>query len=619
MNPVCHDNFPTECRSDSPRTITWLHLSDLHACKPKTGWDAHRVIGPLRGDLQRMQEGYHLHPDLIFFTGDAGFGQIGEGKGETLREQFDDAHYFLEQIRRTFDQPVPQSNVFIVPGNHDVDRREVTQDQIDWLERQHSSSVVTKLIHEAGRQWSRYMERLGPYKTFLEQRGYNHLLGSGDRLIYAQKREISGVEVGIAGFNSAWACCRDHEKGKLWFCGDWQAGELTSQLRDVAFSIALVHHPFNWFVEQEDPSLLRLIEREFAFHLHGHEHQGWVDEKSDGHTRIAAGACYQGADQENGYNFVRLDLETGVGQVWLRQFDSHGRDWVQRIVAHKTDCHGMWPLHHSVWVRGLLAGSAVARSDSVVEANLARRTALKNVPTGLEFGSETNPVIWPDSVDFRPDMADRLEAEWPAIVKLLAGHARKRILFLEGDSGFGKSVLLRQAGTYAKKLAIPVVRVDLKNGGVEVAAILGKFGLEVGSLLPNFLRAGARETLLLRKDLRALRKPLLIMFDSFEDAANNNSVADWLGQQLLEEVETALGVAVIVAGQKVPNSTDAYWGDLVQRLPIGPITEVDEWRPWIERRYPSFRHKNADLPTVLMITRGKPAVITAACEAIANS
>lgn len=24
-------------------TITWLHLSDLHACNPKHGWDADRV------------------------------------------------------------------------------------------------------------------------------------------------------------------------------------------------------------------------------------------------------------------------------------------------------------------------------------------------------------------------------------------------------------------------------------------------------------------------------------------------------------------------------------------------------------------------------------------------
>lgn len=46
-----HDDYPRECRSDNPRTITWLHLSDLHSCKTKTGWDAHRVLMSLRDDL----------------------------------------------------------------------------------------------------------------------------------------------------------------------------------------------------------------------------------------------------------------------------------------------------------------------------------------------------------------------------------------------------------------------------------------------------------------------------------------------------------------------------------------------------------------------------------------
>jgi predicted MPP superfamily phosphohydrolase len=358
-------------RSENPRTITWLHLSDLHSCKPKTGWDARRVLRFLRDDLQKMGESCGLTPNLIFFTGDAAFGQIGKRKGETLADQFDDAHSLLEEVRQAFHLSIPQSNVFLVPGNHDVDRGEVTEDQTDWLERQGNVATVTELIQNAGRQWGRYMDRLGAYKAFLQQRGYKHLLGAPDQLIYAQTREVCGVKIGIAGFNSAWSCCRDREKGKLWLGGDWQVGELTSQLNEADFSIALIHHPLNWFVEQEDPTLWRLIEREFAFCLHGHEHQGWVDERSDGHTRIAAAACYERSNLENGYNFVRLSLETGLGEVWLRRFEPHGGAWVQRIIARKTDDLGMWPLRHLTWLKHFLAGgepTSTGRTDSAIEA-----------------------------------------------------------------------------------------------------------------------------------------------------------------------------------------------------------------------------------------------------------
>jgi predicted MPP superfamily phosphohydrolase len=345
MTSPLTENYPPKRSSRNPRTITWLHLSDLHSCNPKTNWDARRVLKSLKGDLQQMGKKYGLTPDLIFFTGDAAFGQIGKGKGETLADQFDDAHCLFEEVRQAFHPSVPHSNVFLVPGNHDVDRGEVTQEQTEWL-RQADVSTVTKLIQEAGSRWAGYMERLKAYKEFLKQRRYEHLLGDPDRLIYAQTREVCGLKIGIAGFNSAWSCSPQDEKGRLWLGGDWQEGVLTSQLDEADFKIALIHHPLNWFVKQEDPKLSRLIEREFAFCLHGHLHQEWVEESSDGHTRIAAAACYERSDRENGYNFVRLSLETGLGEVWLRRFDSDGGGWVQRNISGKTDDFGMLPLRH---------------------------------------------------------------------------------------------------------------------------------------------------------------------------------------------------------------------------------------------------------------------------------
>src|SRR5207248_113438 len=98
------------------RNLVWLHLSDLHCCKRKTGWDAHRVLQPLVIDLKRMEEHHDLIPQLLFFTGDAAFGNIGDAAGSTLKDQFDGAHSLLETARTTFSKPVAIENVFIVPG-----------------------------------------------------------------------------------------------------------------------------------------------------------------------------------------------------------------------------------------------------------------------------------------------------------------------------------------------------------------------------------------------------------------------------------------------------------------------------------------------------------------------
>ena len=128
---------------------------------------------------------------MIFFTGDAAFGNIGDLKGSTMKEQFDGAHELLEQVRRTFSVEIAKENIFIVPGNHDVDRTEVTPDQTSWLKAQTEAQVVNDLLHKAGKQWQRYMDRLKIYQESLARHGYDHLLNDPTRLIYAQTRKLA--------------------------------------------------------------------------------------------------------------------------------------------------------------------------------------------------------------------------------------------------------------------------------------------------------------------------------------------------------------------------------------------------------------------------------------------
>jgi hypothetical protein len=232
-------------------------------------------------------------------------------------------------------------------------------------------------------------------------------------------------------------------------------------------------------------------------------------------------------------------------------------------------------------------------------------------------GIEPPTVRWPQPLPFLPDIADRTRQEWPALIDLLAGRSRERILLYEGGSGLGKSALVRQAAAYARRLGIPVAHVDFQGGGSDIDAILGQIDLDLGAgLLPSFCQAGACKTHLLRKDLRALRQPVLAIFDTYEKAADK-PVADWLGQQLLAEVETALGLAVIVAGQRVPAVATAPWRDLARHIPLQPITDAEHWAPWIERRFPGFDY-GRHLPTILLATDGHPGNVSSMCELIAR-
>ncbi len=334
-------------------SLSWLHLSDLHACTPKFSWDAERVTDTLVEDLRRLQAEHGLRPDLLFFTGDAAFGEIGTEPEETIRGQFDRFAAFLGSVRGAFEPEIALENVFLVPGNHDVNRNLVDRPYTFWLDQQQNLESVVGVVKDGGFEWQRLVERLRAYRSFLERHKLDHLLDDRKRLIWSTKRKVAGLSVGVAGFNTAWTCGRDAERGKLWMAGKYQQGVLRPRIKGTDFSIALMHHPPDWLVEYENPDFGRGLEQDFKFLLHGHEHRDWVLSTADGYTVLAAGACYERSDSEhNGYNLVQLDLEQGCGEVWLRRYESSGGGWIPRIISNRTNDRGVWPLDLE-WLRQL--------------------------------------------------------------------------------------------------------------------------------------------------------------------------------------------------------------------------------------------------------------------------
>nr|VFK57180.1 MAG: Calcineurin-like phosphoesterase [Candidatus Kentron sp. TUN] len=424
--------------------ITWLHLSDIHLCSPKTGWDADRILQYLREDLEKMEQKEGLRPDLLLVTGDLAYGQLGEGD-LSLRSQFEDVYLFLEEVRTTFSTPIPTERIFPVPGNHDVDRRKIMESLTDWLDnlatkKSNPAKFVSQMLNDATGEWPGLMQRLETYKAFLQE-CYPHLLRDEEdekRLCYAHILDIDGHRMGIAGLNSAWSCRRKEEKGDLWL-GRWQLNQLGTQLKGAEIKLALAHHPLTWLVPQENPALNPMLERNFDFFLHGHEHQAWIDEKSR-HIRLAAGACYGENSTMSGYSFVRLDPKAGTGQVWLRRFDDMGLGWIPRVIPGYTDDHGRWGLDLA-WLK---PKAAVSHAD----------TTMMGTPRGGFAHPTKTPSAVPTEQDAQPATEKPPNPHGPESrgvfgrAKEIAGFTRelqeKPILLLHGVAGIGKSWLINE-------------------------------------------------------------------------------------------------------------------------------------------------------------------------------
>ncbi len=401
-----------------PKTLTWLHLSDLHLCQPETGWEATAILEALCKDLKEMQD-CGLRPDLIFFTGDAAYGQLGEGD-RSIDHQFSEALSLFEQIRKAFNPEIPIEDFFIVPGNHDINRKRVLSATTTWLDGLEKApdgkTTIEKMIRDVSEDWQAAMKRLESYGPFLAMVA-PHLLQDEKRLIYGITRNIHGIEVGVAGLNSAWSSSRDGEKGHLWLGGHWQTQTLNQKIAKADIKIALVHHPINWLVEREDPELNSEFERSFHFLLHGHEHQEWVMQINEKHVRISAGACYGSSESESGYNFVQLNLDDGTGKVWLRKYESKCGGWGPRFIHGKTDEGGVWNLKNLPW---RTADVATPKIDAISQPILTQPPANDGPESRGVFGRQAD------------------------IAKITKSLTQKPIAVVYGMSGIGKSVLIQE-------------------------------------------------------------------------------------------------------------------------------------------------------------------------------
>lgn len=328
------------------RIITWLHLSDFHARK-RDNWDARQITDELVHDLKTMQKDKGLRPDFIFFTGDLAYGAVG---GENMADQYQLVRNFLEAVRTAFQPEIPIRDIYLVPGNHDIDRGEITPDQTTWLRNpDRQLPEILDAIRDGKKQWRTWMDRLTNYRNFLTSYGLLHLSPDDPRLLWADSREIHDVRVGIAGLNSAWSCADREDKAKLWLGAEWQIAEVKKRIGPVDFAFVLIHHPGNWLTAHEDPSAMRRLKQEFEIVLHGHEHQDWVESNDDGKLVVSAGACYECSWMNNGYSFGYFDLDSRQGGIHLRQWESVGPGWVSRNVTNKTT-DGHWPLKNLTWL-----------------------------------------------------------------------------------------------------------------------------------------------------------------------------------------------------------------------------------------------------------------------------
>ncbi len=402
--------------------LTWLHLSDIHF-REKTEWRDQSSRGAL---LQYLSELFSkpsvVRPDVVFCTGDIAFGH---SHTNPLAEQYSIAESFFDELLQVCGsdgQPLPRERLFVVPGNHDVNRDAVNSDAQTTLVALASASAlhthtINQRFNDKTREFSDTMNRLKEYGEFVN-RYLPHLADPEQRHVYGRKIEIHDIKVGIFGFNSAWTCAGPEDDRNLWLAAEWQFNAAKEQLDGSDVKIGLIHHPIDWVNQSEREVADRRIASEFDFWLHGHSHRAWVTPVQS-HIVLAAGAVGAESSDEFGVNLCTIDLLSNKGATQLHTKKASASGWTIMPIEHHAPA-GEWQFDLPLRLRN---GEA---SNNASERNIAQsgdanmqnsdfgfidRYLTSELETALKSFS-TQPRVWVEPILSRqPEFAKEAKSE----------------------------------------------------------------------------------------------------------------------------------------------------------------------------------------------------------------
>jgi len=304
--------------------VTWLHLSDWHQAEMK--FNRKVVCDALIGDIRARDK---ISPnlrkiDFIIFSGDA----TKTGQSDEYKKAFDDLFKPILDACQ-----LKQDRLFIVPGNHDLDRDSIPV----------SLSKPLDSNGEAESWWSEEKKRKQVMQPFQAYYAFLKECTGQEAPEHCNIGTISvdGKKISLLEINSAWMCARHKDENGIvsdqgYLCiGEPQIYEPLKEISDSNIKIAVLHHPLDWLAPFDASRNEVHLKKKCNFIVHGHAHKPGASAIRDNfgyYVTIPAGACYDRSLDPNSaytysYNYVHLDLDRDRGVVFPRRWSDLNREW----------------------------------------------------------------------------------------------------------------------------------------------------------------------------------------------------------------------------------------------------------------------------------------------------
>jgi len=286
---------------------TILHLTDIHFGREEdnsTEQTERKIcLDSLLSELNKLEASWK--PSIICITGDIGW--------RGCATDYSAARKWLDKLLRICG--LTYNELIVCPGNHDVSRvNAITIPRSESAEDTDKSFVVPIAEH--------FEKPFMDFATFCREAGIpacqfgkyqSHLVGL---------RQLNDLRFIV--LNSCWFSKDDKDEGKLWigqpFLKYLDAEDqlpLIESHQSVPVTVALVHHPPNWYHQDERrvsgsrPNTCDYLATRCHVLLTGHTH-GEVrkaDTMAECAIHFTGGAIYAGTSYSNSFRLVQIQAE----------------------------------------------------------------------------------------------------------------------------------------------------------------------------------------------------------------------------------------------------------------------------------------------------------------------
>lgn len=295
-----------------------LHLSDIHM-QTKEEFDTSVVLDPLIDRIIKDRIDNGLSPEIIVVTGDIAF------KG--IKEEYDLVQSFFKRLLK--ETGLSDDKLFIVPGNHDVNRIAYRPKDIP------AYNTMKELNDELENQDYRkdLIKGMAGYFEYAKE-SFPHLKSvHGDLVPFVERYSTSqGKNIGLVGLNSAWMCRKSPDEKEI-AIGEYQVVKALEELDrkgPVDVRIFLFHHPVNWLWPEEVKKLETRLKGSIV--LTGHLHDaagGYTNSHHAEYHLFQAGGAYLGSDSNwpARYQYVTLNFDRDEIQLDFRKYNKETGQW----------------------------------------------------------------------------------------------------------------------------------------------------------------------------------------------------------------------------------------------------------------------------------------------------